>query len=125
MASPPLTMRRARILCSLAGWLAAVPVAAQSTPQDAVRVQGTQEEAWTLPRTAWGDPDLRGTWSYASLTPLQRPANFRDKDFFSDEEAVARNEAAHAERPHVPGSSAPTTRTGSTRVGSTPVHGPR
>ena len=26
-------------------------------------------------QTAWGDPDLQGTWSYASLTPLERPTS--------------------------------------------------
>ena len=26
-------------------------------------------------RTPWGDPDLQGLWSYATLTPLQRPAD--------------------------------------------------
>ena len=44
------------------------------------------------PRTAWGDPDLQGTWSYASLTPLERPAELAEREFFSPEEAAARNE---------------------------------
>ena len=56
-----------------------------------------------MPRTPWGDPDLRGTWSYASLTPLQRPVNFRDQHVFTEEQAAARNAGANAERPHVPG----------------------
>ena len=31
---------------------------------------------WTLPRTAWGDPDLQGTWpiSYVGSVPLERCA---------------------------------------------------
>jgi hypothetical protein len=41
------------------------------------------------PRTAWGDPDLQGTWSNATLTPLQRPANLKDKEFFTPAEAKA------------------------------------
>ena len=44
------------------------------------------------PRTAWGDPDLQGTWSYASLTPLERPAELADREFFTPEEAADRNE---------------------------------
>src|SRR5690606_21408223 len=38
-------------------------------------------------RTSWGDPDLQGTWSNATLTPLQRPAELGDKMFFTPEEA--------------------------------------
>lgn len=30
---------------------------------------------WTLPRTAEGKPDLQGTWSNATLTPLERAEN--------------------------------------------------
>ena len=44
------------------------------------------------PRTAWGDPDPQGTWSYASLTPLERPAELADREFYTPEEAAARNE---------------------------------
>lgn len=40
-------------------------------------------------RTPWGDPDLQGTWSNATLTPLQRPADLKDKEFFTREEARA------------------------------------
>ena len=59
------------------------------------------------PRTAWGDPDLQGTWSYASLTPLERPAELADQEFFTPEEAAARNEYWTEERwesPPPPGS---------------------
>jgi hypothetical protein len=40
-------------------------------------------------RTPWGDPDLQGTWSNATLTPLQRPAELGDKAYFTPEEAEA------------------------------------
>ena len=32
------------------------------------------DKPWTLPRTPDGKPDLQGTWSNATLTPLERPA---------------------------------------------------
>jgi hypothetical protein len=38
-------------------------------------------------RTPWGDPDLQGKWSNATLTPLQRPAELGDKQFFTEDEA--------------------------------------
>jgi hypothetical protein len=30
-------------------------------------------ESWKPPRMPWGDPDLQGTWSSATLTTLERP----------------------------------------------------
>ena len=56
------------------------------------------------PRTPWGDPDLMGTWSYASLTPLQRPTSMADKEFFTPEEAAQRNYAVTQDQPDPPGS---------------------
>src|ERR1700742_2458205 len=43
---------------------------------------------WTPPRTPWGDPDLQGTWPLDQLgrTPLQRPAQYGDRLYFTDEE---------------------------------------
>ena len=55
------------------------------------------------PRTPWGDPDLQGVWSYASLTPLERPAELADRAFYTPEEAAARNEAVTIDRPPRPG----------------------
>ena len=55
------------------------------------------------PRTAWGDPDLNGTWSYASLTPLQRPTSMADKEFFTSEEAAERNYSVTLEQPPIAG----------------------
>ena len=56
------------------------------------------------PKTPWGDPDLQGTWSYASLTPLQRPTAMADKEFFTAEEAAQRNFAVTQDQPDAPGS---------------------
>ena len=39
-------------------------------------------------RTAWGDPDLQGGWSYSTLTPLERPDDLAGKEVFTDEEAA-------------------------------------
>ena len=34
-------------------------------------------------RTPWGDPDLQGVWSYATLTPLERPADVEGRSVFN------------------------------------------
>jgi hypothetical protein len=43
----------------------------------------------TSARTAWGDPDLRGVWNYATMTPLERDREFAEKATFTQEEAAA------------------------------------
>ena len=42
---------------------------------------------WKAPRTPDGQPDLQGIWTNANLTPLQRPAELGDKQFFTEQEA--------------------------------------
>src|SRR5262249_52410930 len=38
------------------------------------------------PRTAWGDADLQGIWTDEHETPLQRPARYAGREFFTDAE---------------------------------------
>jgi hypothetical protein len=40
------------------------------------------------PRTREGRPDLHGVWSYATLTPLERPAEFAGQPFLTDAQAA-------------------------------------
>src|ERR1700722_5134306 len=47
-----------------------------------------QGKAWSAPRTPDGRPDLQGTWSTATLTPLERPPALAGKQFFSAHEAA-------------------------------------
>jgi hypothetical protein len=44
---------------------------------------------WTAPRTANGQPDLQGVWSFATITPLERPAELAGKAVLTPEEAAA------------------------------------
>ncbi len=60
---------------------AAAPKAAAAKPAGAVR--------WTPPRTPDGHPDLQGYWTNATYTPFERPAQFKDREFFTVEEAAA------------------------------------
>jgi hypothetical protein len=38
----------------------------------------------SLPRTPDGHPDLQGVWDNSTLTPLERPADLADQEFFPD-----------------------------------------
>lgn len=42
-------------------------------PAIAAPVAGAATRSWTVSRTADGKPDLQGTWTNATLTPLERP----------------------------------------------------
>ncbi len=50
---------------------------------------GNEAVAAPATSTPWGDPDLQGLWTTRYDTPLQRPAQFADREFFTDEERVA------------------------------------
>ena len=60
-----------------------VTLSAQTTPQ--------RGEGWVPLRTAWGDPDFQGIWSYNDDvdTPFERPGQFAEKAIVEDEDEVA------------------------------------
>ena len=49
-------------------------------------------------RTPWGDPDLQGAWDYATITPLERPDKWKERDTLTDAEITALNEESRADR---------------------------
>jgi hypothetical protein len=52
-------------------------------------------KVYTQSKTPWGDPDLQGTWTSDDCinTPMQRPANFGEKLYLTDEELTQREAA--------------------------------
>jgi hypothetical protein len=44
---------------------------------------------YTVPKKPWGEPDLGGVWLTATYTRLQRPEELGDKEFYTEEEAIA------------------------------------
>src|SRR5262245_59735586 len=46
-------------------------------------------QGWKPPRTPDVQPDLQGIWTNATLTPLQRPAELVEKQFFTEQDATA------------------------------------
>ncbi|HJN46075.1 MAG TPA: hypothetical protein QF572_18055 [Vicinamibacterales bacterium] len=45
------------------------------------------------PRTPWGDPDLQGTYTNKTITPLERPEALGDKEFLTAEEVASQEQA--------------------------------
>jgi hypothetical protein len=58
-------------------WLTSIANAAEPTKT---------AEKFTAPKTEFGHPDLRGVWNFSSNTPLERPAQFKDREFITREE---------------------------------------
>ena len=53
---------------------------------------------WTQVRTAWGDPDLQGTWTNETITPFERPTALASKPFLTPAEAAAIEARAAGQR---------------------------
>jgi hypothetical protein len=62
--------------------LAPVAVAGQGS----TAAPANTEKAGPATKTPWGEPDLQGIWTNDYETPLQRPAQYAKKEFFTDEE---------------------------------------
>jgi hypothetical protein len=46
------------------------------------------QKTWTMPRTPDGQPDLQGIWNNATLTPMERPAQYAGKATLTEKEAA-------------------------------------
>ena len=65
--------------------LALVPLDGQTPAADR---QATPASVPGTFMTPWGDPDLQGTWTNQTLTPLERPAELAGKPYLSEAEAA-------------------------------------
>ena len=76
-------MRITPFVCSLVA-LASTLAAGQSQAPSSERQRGAP-----IPRLSDGRPDMQGYWTNQTFTPLERPAQFKDKEFFTPAEAEA------------------------------------
>ncbi|HLJ15874.1 MAG TPA: hypothetical protein VKV15_15350 [Bryobacteraceae bacterium] len=60
---------------------------AQVSPAPATKTH-TVSKGWTAPRTPDGQPDLQGYWTNLSFTPLERPAEYGNREFLTEEESA-------------------------------------
>src|SRR5438876_5139882 len=82
---------RHRFLAVASMVMVSVLAHAQTAPKKAAPTPPAKPAArpWTLKHTAWGDPDLQGVYTFATETPLQRPAALGSKDSYTEEELRA------------------------------------
>lgn len=45
-------------------------------------------EDYQTPRTEWNQPDLQGVWNFSSDIPMQRPAQYGEREFLTEEEVA-------------------------------------
>ena len=62
-----------------------------------VTAESVADAQFSMPHTAWGHPDLQGTWTMETFTPLQRPEHLGDKAFYAEEELEELRELLTAE----------------------------
>jgi len=91
-------VRITRLLISLTvavlGAVYIVPGASAQTPRTAAKTETSN--GWSVPRTAWGDPDLQGLWPSVDMqgTPYERPENFGARATLNDDELKTRQSAS-------------------------------
>jgi hypothetical protein len=64
----------------------ATTIAAGVAVAIAAVVAPASTQAQKHPRTAWGDPDIAGSYAEFTTAPLERDAKYGDKEFFTPEE---------------------------------------
>ncbi|MEX0619477.1 MAG: hypothetical protein WDZ76_08680 [Pseudohongiellaceae bacterium] len=52
----------------------------------ALPVMSSAADGFVTPRTEWGQPDLQGVWNFSSDVPMQRPSQFGERQFLTEEE---------------------------------------
>ena len=64
-------------------------------------------ENYKVPKTEWDQPDLQGVWNFSSDIPMQRPAQYGEREYMTEEEIAeirsrrtARDEGSDAAIPN-------------------------
>jgi hypothetical protein len=83
---------RTRLLTSIGALGVVVALLVLSSPTQIT----AQNEARPISMTPWGEPDLQGIWTVESDTPLQRPAQYANQEFFTEAQRAELDQARGA-----------------------------
>jgi hypothetical protein len=82
----------AAVLTALVVLLQLSPVSLAGQTPAARTATGTGAASGSVPKTPWGHPDLQGIWLDEFQTPLERSAEFADREFLTDAERQAQDD---------------------------------
>ena len=105
-----------RRILALGGISVAITLAQSSTPKAATEKPAAAAKGkYTPPKTPWGEPDLQGLWPLNHLiaVPLERPKQYGDKLYLTDEELVKAQAALEARNSRFKGGPIPVADTSS------------
>ncbi len=87
-------LARMSAMAAVAGLMLLVqmPAGAQQSATRGTQKAAPASTSFAVPHTAWGDPNLEGVYTFATLTPFQRPAAQAGKDVLTEEERKALEE---------------------------------
>jgi hypothetical protein len=80
-----------RFLISKVALAAVMAISWLATSSAAGQAPSTKSQSGAkgaMAHTPDGQPDLQGIWSFATITPLERPADLAGKEFFTEKEAA-------------------------------------
>jgi hypothetical protein len=80
-------IHRFLVCLSVLAVAAVIPPRAQAQPAAAKTSNATSSTPWKLQHFPDGQPDLQGIWTNATITPMERPAEFANKPFLTEQEA--------------------------------------
>jgi hypothetical protein len=78
-------MKRMLLVIGIA--LTAAPLGSQAQTRQSSPGSQAKDGKYTAPRTREGHPDLQGTWTTQTYTPLERPARYAGREFLTEQEA--------------------------------------
>ena len=101
-----MKLRLLELLCAI--WVSVTLPAGAQTPHRSPNASLDSSKPSKALRTSGGYSDLQGVWSFAVLTPLERPSDLASKSSLTDQEAAefARNAIAQNNRDRRDGGSA-------------------
>jgi hypothetical protein len=84
--------------------LLAVSIVAMAQTPAAPKAPAAQaKKPWTAPKTPWGDPDLQGSWTSDDVlgVPMERPKEFGERRYLTEQELVDREKRNQASQNRV------------------------
>ena len=93
-----LTMvRPAAFAAAIALVFALISMTPAGAQTPTAKAPAAASKGYTAPRTSFGQPDLQGVWTSGTVTPLERPEQFANKEFFTPAEAAEYERSRQAE----------------------------